>query len=92
MVLIRWILLKLKLILQIKIDVLSNEIKETKEKYLSSDNYQEDSKPELFNTITGENIPIVEITDTDLGEGSDEIIDNKNVINVLCIIIRFDFL
>jgi hypothetical protein len=60
-----------------KIDVLSNEIKETKEKYLSSDNNQEDSKPELFNTITGENIPIVEITDTDLGEGSDEIIDNR---------------
>lgn len=62
-----------------KIDVLSNEIKETKELYQTADVSLEDGKPELFNTITGENIPILEITDTDLDEGSDDIItDRKN--------------
>ncbi len=60
-----------------KIDILTDEIKETKEKYLGSETSQDESKPELFNTITGENIPIVEITDTDLGEGNDEIIENR---------------
>lgn len=58
-----------------KIDVLSNEIKEAKERYAESDKPME-SKPELFNTITGENIPIVEITHIDLGEGG-EIIENR---------------
>ncbi len=60
-----------------KIDVLSNEIKETKEKYLTSETSTDSGKPELFSTITGENIPIVEITSVDLGEGSDEIISDR---------------
>ncbi len=59
-----------------KIDVLSNEIKEAKERYAEADNKPLENNPELFNTITGENIPIVEITHTDLGEGS-EVIENR---------------
>ncbi len=55
--------------------MLSNEIRETKERYASTDKEAE-SKPELFNTVTGENIPIVEITHSDLGEGA-EVVDNR---------------
>jgi hypothetical protein len=62
-----------------KIDVLSNEIKETKEMYQTTEVSNDDGKPELFNSVTGENIPILEITDTDLGDGSDGLIsDRKN--------------
>jgi hypothetical protein len=59
-----------------KIDLLSDEIKEAKERYIESDAKSADNKPDVYNTITGENIPIVEITHTDLGEGG-EVVENR---------------
>lgn len=54
-----------------KIDVLSDEIQETKEQIIESDYKQDDFKQEIITQIAGQNIPIIEIKDTDLGEGSD---------------------
>ena len=53
-----------------KIDVLSDEIQETKEQFVDSD-YKDESKPEVMTQISGQNIPIIEIKDIDLGESSD---------------------
>ncbi|GAA4046896.1 hypothetical protein [Flavobacterium chungnamense] len=53
-----------------KIDVLSDEIQETKEQFVDAD-YKDESKPEVMTQIAGQNIPIIEIKDIDLGESSD---------------------
>ncbi len=53
-----------------KIDVLSDEIQETKEQFVDAD-YKDESKPEVMTQISGQNIPIIEIKDIDLGESSD---------------------
>lgn len=53
-----------------KIDVLSDEIKETKEQFVDAD-YKDESKPEVMTQISGQNIPIIEIKDIDLGESAD---------------------
>lgn len=54
-----------------KIDVLSDEIQDTKEQFVETDAQSNDSKTENTSQIANENIPIVEIKDLDLGEGSD---------------------
>ena len=57
-----------------KIDVLSDEIQETKEQFVDADYNPEisgESKPEVMTQISGQNIPIIEIKDIDLGESSD---------------------
>ena len=54
-----------------KIDVLSDEIKETKEQFVETDVKNEDLKQELNTQVSGINIPIIEIKDIDLGEGAD---------------------
>ena len=51
-----------------KIDVLSNEIQDTKEQFVEA-NYKEDSNN--ITQLSDQNIPIVEIKDIDLGESSD---------------------
>ena len=53
-----------------KIDVLSDEIQETKEQFVDAD-YKDESKPDAMTEIAGQNIPIIEIKDIDLGESSD---------------------
>ncbi|WP_298391694.1 hypothetical protein [Flavobacterium sp.] len=53
-----------------KIDVLSDEIQETKEQIVETDN-KDLSKPEVLSQFSGQNIPIIEIKDIDLGESSD---------------------
>ena len=53
-----------------KIDVLSDEIQETKEQFVDAD-YKESSKPEVMTQISDQNIPIIEIKDIDLGESAD---------------------
>lgn len=53
-----------------KIDVLSDEIQETKEQFVDAD-YKDESKAEVMTQIAGQNIPIIEIKDIDLGESSD---------------------
>ena len=53
-----------------KIDVLSDEIQETKEQLVDAD-YKDESKPEVMTQIAGQNIPIIEIKDIDLGESAD---------------------
>ncbi len=53
-----------------KIDVLSDEIQETKDQFVDTD-YKDESKPEVMTQIAGQNIPIIEIKDIDLGESSD---------------------
>lgn len=53
-----------------KIDVLSDEIQETKEQIVDVD-YKDSSKPEVRSQLSGQNIPIIEIKDIDLGESSD---------------------
>lgn len=55
-----------------KIEVLTDEIQETKEQFIEADYKPSDFKQEdIITQIEGHNIPIVEIKDTDLGEGSD---------------------
>ena len=54
-----------------KIDVLSDEIQETKEQIIESDYKQDDFKQEIITQIAGQNIPIIEIKDIDLGESAD---------------------
>jgi len=53
-----------------KIDVLSDELQETKEQFVDAD-YKDSSKPEVMTQIAGQNIPIIEIKDIDLGESAD---------------------
>ncbi len=53
-----------------KIDVLSDEIQETKEQFVDAD-YKENSKSEVMTQISDQNIPIIEIKDSDLGESAD---------------------
>lgn len=54
-----------------KIDVLTNEIQETKEQMVDNESGLMDIKPDVNNQFTNQNIPIVEIKDVDLGEGDD---------------------
>lgn len=55
-----------------KIDVLTDEIKETKEQFVETNYKLEDIKQEEVTQISGQNIPIIEIKDIDLGEGYDD--------------------
>ena len=54
-----------------KIDVLTNEIQETKEQMVDNESGFMDIKPDGNNQFANQNIPIVEIKDVDLGEGDD---------------------
>lgn len=54
-----------------KIDVLTDEIQETKEQFIEADYKTDALKQDVMAQIAGNNIPIIEIKDTDLGEGSD---------------------
>ena len=54
-----------------KIDVLTNEIKETKEQLVDENEVPEDAKLHVSSQLSEQNIPIIEIKDTDLGEGAD---------------------
>ncbi len=54
-----------------KIDVLTNEIQETKEQMVDNDLGTTDVKQDIVNQIANQNIPIIEIKDLDLGEGTD---------------------
>lgn len=54
-----------------KIDILTDEIKETKEQFVEVNATPEDAKHNVLSQIADENIPIIEIKDTDLGEGAD---------------------
>jgi hypothetical protein len=54
-----------------KIDVLTNEIQETKEQLIENDISPADVKQDITNQIANQNIPIIEIKDLDLGEGND---------------------
>ncbi len=54
-----------------KIDVLTNEIQETKEQMVDNDLGPTDVKQDIVNQIANQNIPIIEIKDLDLGEGTD---------------------
>ena len=54
-----------------KIDVLTDEIKETKQQFVETDVKNEELKQELSTQVSGVNIPIIEIKDVDLGEGAD---------------------
>jgi hypothetical protein len=52
-----------------KIEVLTDEIQETKEQLVEAD--FKELKPEVMTEIEGKNIPIIEISDIDLGESTD---------------------
>ena len=54
-----------------KIDVLTNEIQDTKEQMVENDFNPTDAKQDIVNQIANQNIPIIEIKDLDLGEGTD---------------------
>src|SRR6478672_1890664 len=54
-----------------KIEVLSNEIQETKEQMVENEPGPTDIVKEGNNRFVNENIPIIEIKDLDLGEGND---------------------
>ena len=54
-----------------KIDVLNDEIKETNDKIIEKNSDVDENKPNESNSISGQNIPIIEIKDIDLGEGND---------------------
>jgi hypothetical protein len=54
-----------------KIDVLTDEIKETKEQFIDVNSISDDSKQNISSQISDKNIPIIEIKDIDLGEGAD---------------------
>jgi hypothetical protein len=54
-----------------KIDVLTNEIQETKEQMVDNDFSTTDIKNDIVSQIANQNIPIIEIKDLDLGEGTD---------------------
>jgi hypothetical protein len=54
-----------------KIDVLTNEIQETKEQMVDNDFSPTDIKNDIVSQIANQNIPIIEIKDLDLGEGTD---------------------
>jgi hypothetical protein len=58
-----------------KIDVLTDEIKETKEQFVDVNATSDDSKQSVSSQISDQNIPIIEIKDTDLGEGADVLDD-----------------
>ncbi len=54
-----------------KIEVLSDEIKETKDQLVDENPIPEDAKLHVSSQLNEQNIPIIEIKDTDLGEGAD---------------------
>ncbi len=54
-----------------KIEVLTDEIQETKEQVVENDFNPVDIKPEGSHALTNQNIPIIEIKDVDLGEGNE---------------------
>lgn len=54
-----------------KIDVLTNEIQETKEQIVENDFSPVEIKSDGTHPLTNQNIPIVEIKDVDLSEGND---------------------
>lgn len=55
---------------KLKIECLNNELKEKTNKFLESEQKLELLKSHSFNPIAGQNLPIVEITTVDLGEGT----------------------
>lgn len=54
-----------------KIEVLANEIQKTKEQLESVDTNENSTQTDSIKTLSSENIPIVEIKNTDLGEESE---------------------
>lgn len=58
-----------------KIDVLTDEIKETKEQFVDVNAVSGDSKQGVSSQILDQNIPIIEIKDIDLGESADLVDD-----------------
>ncbi|MES2746768.1 MAG: hypothetical protein V4648_00225 [Bacteroidota bacterium] len=60
-----------------KIDVLTNEIQETKEQLVENEPGPTDIIKEGSNQFTNQNIPIVEIKDLDLGEGNEVVEPTK---------------
>ena len=60
-----------------KIDVLNDEIKETKNQFVDANATPEEIKHHVSSQINEQNIPIVEIKDIDLGEGADISDDTK---------------
>ena len=54
-----------------KIEVLTDEIKETKDQLVEENPIPEDARLHVSSQLNEQNIPIIEIKDTDLGEGAD---------------------